>query len=557
MRTFSWLLLVMLWGCSSPVTDDVSRPPEFVDVATQTGIDFVHSHGAHGAYHYPETFGSGAAWLDTDGDGWLDLYLVNSGDIEQAPSPAGANQLWRNTGADGVLAFINVTEMAKAGDQGYGMGATSADVDANGQVDIFVTNVGANTLLMQTAGRYASVGAAVGVADPSWATAAAFFDADMDGDLDLVVINYVVFELDDVADCRQGRVRTYCDPDRYEPTTDLLYRNDGTDGGLPVMTEISLQAGLTGLGRGLGLALQDVDLDGDTDLYVANDGTANLLYENRTTMGSPVHLAEIGLQSGTRFNRDGRAEAGMGTDFGDINGDGWPELVVANFSRETNTLYRHAGDASSYSDATVSTRLAQASFQPLGFGLAFFDADADGDLDLAVANGHVLDRAADVDAGSRYEQPDQLFLYGPEGFVESSESLGAAWSEPRVSRALAPGDFDNDGDEDLLITSSGASPRLLRNDIEGGGWLSLTLQATAAGNHQGLGARVEAELPDGSMLYRQLHDGGSYLSGRARRIHLALGSAPSAVITVRWPGGGSDDWTLTPGAHLLVQGQAQ
>lgn len=547
-------LALVLVGCSGSTPEGPRLLPAFHDVAADVGIDFVHERGARGDYHYPETFGAGAAWLDFDADGWLDLYLVNGGDLEAGPSLAGANRLWRNTGAQGHLGLVDVTTSTGAGEPGYGMGVCAADIEADGDLDIFVTNVGANALLVQSGGRFADAAPAAGGADPRWGTGAAFFDADLDGDLDLAVINYVPFDLDDNADCRRGSVRTYCDPESYEPAADILYRNDSDDGG-PRLTDVTSKAGFTGLGRGLGLALTDVDLDGDTDVFIANDGTTNLLYRNDTSQGGRIHFAEVGLQAGVQFNLDGRAEAGMGTDFGDVDGDGWPDLVVANFSRETNTLYRHTGTGLVYVDDTIRHGLAQASFMPLGFGAAWFDADADGDLDLAVANGHVLDRAADIDDAGSYEQPDQLFLYDGDGFVDHSPRLGQAWSQPRVSRALVPGDFDNDGDEDLLITASGGAPRLLRNDLEGGSWLTLRLHSHAAGNRHALGARIVIDTGQ-SVLHRQMHGGGSYLAGRPPRVHVGLGTSISARVTVYWPGGGVEGWTLSAGDHDLVQGQA-
>ncbi len=545
--------MFFLGGCVEPARTGSASLPVFHDVAQEVGLTFVHVHGARGDYHYPETFGAGASWLDYDADGWLDLYLVNGGNLLATPSPAGRNELWHNTGGlTGAVRFEDVTVATESGEPGYGMAATGADVDADGDLDIFITNVGANALLLQADGRFVDRAVNVGVADRRWSTATAFFDADLDGDLDLAVINYVPFDLDENADCRIGAIRTYCDPARYELTADILYRNDSTIE-RPLLVDITSAAGFTGHGRGLGLALQDVDRDGDTDLFVANDGTANLLYRNDTPPGASIRLEEIGLQAGVHFNRHGRAEAGMGADFGDVDGDGWPELVVANFSRETNTLYRHSGIGLTYSDGTIPAHLAQASFQPLGFGAAFVDADGDGDLDLAVVNGHVLDHATIADAAASYEQPDQLFLNDGGIFQDVSSSLGEAWSEPMVSRALVPGDYDNDGDEDLLITSSGARPRLLRNDTLGNRWLSLRLRAAASGNRHGLGAQLIIRRPDVT-LYRQVQGGGSYLAGRPPQVHVGLGPYDTAEVTVAWPGGGFDTWTLISGDHILVQG---
>jgi hypothetical protein len=524
-------------------------------VARDVGLGFVHTNGAEGDYHYPETFGAGATWLDYDADGWLDLYLVNGGNLAAPPSAAAGNELWRNTGGFSAdIRFVDVTIATQSGEPGYGMAAAPADVDADGDLDIFVTNVGANALLVQSDARFSDLADSAGVADRRWGTATAFFDADLDGDLDLAVVNYVPFRLDDNPDCRQGTVRTYCDPESYEPTSDILYRNDSSVDGLR-MLDITSEAGFTGIGRGLGLALHDVDCDGDTDLFIANDGTANLLYRNDSQSSGNISFEEVGLQAGVNFNRDGRPEAGMGADFGDVDGDGWPELVVTNFSRETNTLYRHSGVGMTYADDTIKLGLAQASFQPLGFGAALVDVDGDGDLDLAVANGHVLDHARVVDEASSYEQPDQLFLYDGVAFVDASQRLGEAWAQPRVSRAVVPGDYDNDGDEDLLITSSSGSPRLMRNDVKRSNWLVLRLSAESVGNRQGMGSRIKIERPD-VILHRQLHAGGSYLAGRSPLVHIGMGPWSWAHVTVLWPGGGVGRWTLSPGYHDLVQGSS-
>ncbi len=232
------------------------------------------------------------------------------------------------------------------------MGAAAADVDGDGSVDLFVTNVGPNRLLLQRDRRFQERSAAAGIDDARWGTGTGFVDVDLDGDLDLVVVNYVPFDQERIPVCRRGSIHTYCDPDRYPGTRDLLYRNEGGGGDL-VMADVTLEAGLSGVGRGLGLAMADIDLDGDTDWFVANDSEANFLYRNDTGSGDLPRVTETGLAWGVRFNADGRAEAGMGADFGDVDGDGWPDLMVANFSRETNTLYRHGGrENTGYTDET-------------------------------------------------------------------------------------------------------------------------------------------------------------------------------------------------------------
>ena len=431
------------------------------------------------------------------------------------------------------------------------MGVAAADVDGDGGVDLFITNVGPNALLLQRDGRFEERAGPAGVADPRWGTGTGFVDVDLDGDLDLVVVNYVPFDAGRIPVCRRGSIRTYCDPDRYPGTGDLLYLNEGHTGE-PGMTDATLAAGLTGVGRGLGLAMADIDLDGDTDWFVANDGEANFLYRNDTGGGSP-RLTEVGLAWGVRFNGDGRAEAGMGSDFGDVDGDGWPDLVVANFSRETNTLYRHRGHPHvGYTDETRRRGIAPPSFLPLGFGALLFDADSDGDLDLAVANGHVLDRIADIDNGLAHAQPDQLLVNDGRGrFSEDRSWMTRA--RPLVSRALAAGDYDNDGDEDLIVTANGAAPRLLRNDRAGSTWLRLSLVSAQAGNRGALGARIEIQVGD-RVLHRQVHGAGSYLSASDPRVHIGLNGASGARVTVVWPDGTREWWQLPAGAHDLRQG---
>jgi hypothetical protein len=302
--------------------------------------------------------------------------------------------------------------------------------------------------------------------------------------------------------------------------------------------------------------MADIDLDGDTDLFVANDGEANFLYRNDSIAGEGLAFVESGLPSGTRFNAEGRAEAGMGTDFGDLDADGWPDLVVANFSRETNTLYRNSGTAGGiFVDETARRGVGAPSFLPLGFGAALLDADGDGDLDLAVANGHVLDRVADIDNGLTWAQPDQLFVNDGAGrFADASSALATAFRLPRVSRGLAVGDYDNDGDEDLVITSNGAGPRLLQNLLDPPHWLILRLRSDGPGNRDGYGARVQIGRGD-TILMRQVQSAGSYLAASDPRVTLALGHHQSASVTVHWPDGSARSWSLPAGDHTLSQRQ--
>lgn len=498
---------------------------QFVDVAQEVGLAFEHYNGFSGEYYYVETFGPGAAFFDYDGDGRQDIYLVNGTYLlGVAPDPLPGNRLYRNTGQG---TFTDVTAASGSGDTGYGMGCAAGDYDNDGDQDLYVTNFGANVLYRNEAdGHFSEVAASLGVGDKRWGSSSGFLDYDNDGDLDLFVVNYVDFELDGNVICQQGKVRSYCEPNVYEPSGDVLYRNDGESG----FVDITDEAGLTLKGRGLGVAFSDYDDDGDTDLYVANDGTMNFLYENR--QGSFV---EVGLEAGTRYNGEGTAEAGMGVDFGDGDGDGDQDLFVTNFSFETNTFYRNEGQGQ-FRDATTAANLATSTFKPLGFGTKLFDHDNDGDLDLFVANGHVMDRIDEVEEGHTYAQANQLLDNEGQGrFTDVSHMLGPHFVSAAVSRAVAVADYDDDGDVDLLVTNVSGPPALLRNDGGNEGhWLQIYLVGRK--QRDALGARVVVTAA-GRRQIRERQSGGSYLSSHDPRLHFGLGTAAQADVEVRWPDG--------------------
>lgn len=504
-----------------PDTADYScNPIQLVDVTQAAGLDFAHYNGFSGEYYYVETFGAGAAFLDVDGDGWLDLYLVNGAPLSgERPDPIPANRLYHNTGAGG---FADVTAASGAGHTGYGMGCAAADYDADGDVDLYVTNVGPNLLLRnEGAGRFADATAAVGGADARWGTSCGFLDYDLDGDLDLYTTNYVDFDPQKNIVCAEGGIRSYCEPKFYEPAGDVLYRNE--DG---QFRDVASEVGIIHKGRGLGVAFADYDLDGDTDIYVANDGTMNFLYQNQGN-----RFAEVGLYAGGRYNEDGLAEAGMGVEFGDWDNDGFQDVFVTNFAQETNTLYGNDGQGQFY-DITLRAGLAECSYKPLGFGTNFLDYDNDGDLDLFVANGHVMDKITQVHPDHAYPQPNQV-LCNQRGtrFVDVSTRLGPALAAAAVSRGSATADYDNDGDLDLLVTNVAATPNLLRND--GGNrqhWLTIQLGGTS--QH----ARV-AVTAGGQRQVKERQAGGSYLSSSDPRLHFGLGEATRATVEIRWPDG--------------------
>ncbi|MBT7550398.1 MAG: CRTAC1 family protein, partial [Gemmatimonadetes bacterium] len=472
---------------------------------------------------YIETFGGGAAFFDYDNDGWLDLYLVNGTYIKgYPPDPLPVNKLYRNIG-DGH--FSDITAISNLADSQYGFGVSAADYDADGDQDLFIANYGPNTFYRNDGTAFSEIGATIGVDDPRWGSSAGFLDYDADGDLDLFVANYVHFSLTDNTVCKQGKVRSYCQPDVYEPTSDLLYRNDGT-----AFSNITAAAGIALKGRGLGVAFSDYDLDGDTDIYVANDGNMNFLYDNRQG-----YFSEVGLTAGTRYNEYGHADAGMGVDFGDYDSDGDQDLFVTNFTKETNNLYRNEGQGD-FTLATSATGLAGPSLKPLGFGTRFFDYDLDADLDLFVANGHVVDQIAAADPEQTYYQSNQMFR-NEDGtrFADISSELGTDFTAANVGRATAVADYDNDGDPDLLVTTVANAPRLLRNDGSNHRhWLLVEL--VGARHPDALGARVTVITGDRRQV-RERQSGGSYLASHDPRLHFGLDTATRADIEIRWPDG--------------------
>lgn len=439
----------------------------FVDITSESGVDFVHDAGLSAEKHLPETMGAGAALVDVDGDGDLDLYVLQGGPMRgggAAPGefvePAGelpTNRLYLN---DGAGRFEDATARSgAAAHTGYAMGVTAGDVNGDGHVDFYVTNLGADVLLLGDGrGGFVDGTSRARLGDTRWTTAATFFDADGDGDLDLYVTGYVLVDLAHPAWCgeRKPGYRSACHPDAYAGLQDRLWINRG-DGTFEDRTEANGVA--DSFGKGLGVIAIDVEADGDLDLYVANDSTENRLWLNRGdgTFEDGTLLAGVGV------DERGRTEAGMGLASGDVDGDGDVDLFVTNFDEESNTLYQNLGRAL-FADATIKAGLEAPSWLPVGFGCVLEDFDLDGDLDLAVANGHIIDNIALYHDGKSHAQLAQLFENSGAGrFVERKDAAGALGAEPFVGRGLYAGDLDGDGDADLVLTNCGGRARLFRN----------------------------------------------------------------------------------------------
>ena len=528
--------MVLLFCCNA------AAQSRFVDIAQSAGVDFVHRSGATGARYLPETYGSGAAFLDFDGDGVLDLYLVNAGRLpELSNAPEAANALFRNEGAG---RFADVTLAAGVGDRGYGMGAAVGDYDNDGWADLYVTNFGANALFHNRGeGRFADVTDAAGVGCLGWGTSAAFADVDLDGDLDLFVGNYLDYPTKDPLVCRIGNSeeRLYCDPRKFDGQVDRLYINEGR-----AFADRTAEYGLVSTaGKELGVVFGDYDQDGDPDLYLANDLVPNMLYRN-----DGARFVNRGLASGTSLNGEGVAEAGMGVDMGDADGDGDLDLFVTNFQWESNTLYSNLGGGF-FADATVTSGITRASMAFLGFGTGFFDCDNDGDLDLFVANGHVYDNVEKVDRAAEYAQRNQLLENDGAGTFVDRGDRGPGLALVQVSRGAAFGDIDSDGDLDIAVNNSNERPALLRNDADVGGWLGLRLRG-AASNRDAIGARIELTA-SGRTLVREVRRNASYLSSNDPRVLFGLGNAEVAErVEIRWPSGTVQVVEGLPGRQYVV-----
>jgi hypothetical protein len=497
-----------------------------------------------------ETMGSGAGIFDFDGDGRMDIYWINGGALPGYSGPPPRNQLYRNLGG---LRFEEVTERAGLGGSGWMMGVTFGDYDNDGDSDVYVTAFGPNLLFRNDGdGTFTDVSAAAGVACPLWSASAAFGDYDRDGDLDLYVSNYVDFTLEGNKYCGNLRLqqRAYCHPDVYNGVPPVLYRNNG-DG---TFSDVTKAAGVyRSDGKGLGVIWTDVDLDGDPDLYGANDSTINYLFRNNGD-GS---FEDVSLFSGAGYSEDGKAQAGMGVDSGDLDGDGRPELFVTNLDLETNTLYQNQGEAS-FADVTYRAGLAEPSLLFVGFGTAFDDYDGDGWQDILVVNGHIIDNIHLFKDNVTYAQRGMVFRnLGGAKFAEVTGACGAI-NQVRVSRGLALGDLDDDGDRDLLISRNNDSASLLRND--GGNrnhWLRVVLQGRRS-NRDGFGARVTL-LAGGRTQVRETRSASSYLSQSDPRPLFGLGPAQEVErLEVAWPSGVVDRLEKLPVDRTVtvIEGEA-
>jgi hypothetical protein len=507
-------------------------PPQFVDITRQAGISFHHTNGASPEKHLVETMGSGGLFFDYDGDGWIDLFLVDGGSVVADADTArrARHRLYHNRG-NGT--FADVTDRSGIQHREYGMGACAGDYDGDGLPDLYITSDGPNALYRNRGdGTFTDVTATAHVGEPRFSASCAFADLDRDGDLDLWVTNYVAAEHAHspfCGDARQG-LRFYCHPLKYDPLPSTVYRNDG--GG--VFTDVSAVSGVGALrSNGLGVVIVDADDDGWPDVFVANDTMPNFLFHNAGHM----RFVETGLASGVAFAADGRARAGMGIDAADYDGDGRLDLVITNLDFEMHTLQRGLPHGL-FAYASAESGIGYPTLPFVGFGVAFLDYDNDGQLDIAIANGHILDNAPRFRPGSTYAQRKLLFRQAtPRRFLEVGRTVGAAFAAEKVGRGLSTGDVDNDGDLDLLVTNNGQDAELLRNDGGNRGHALLVRLRGSGANTDAVGARVRVTA-GGRTQTRDVKAGSSYLSQNDLRAHVGLGLATTVErVEVRWPSG--------------------
>ncbi|HXU37414.1 MAG TPA: CRTAC1 family protein [Blastocatellia bacterium] len=507
-----------------------SGPIQFTDVTAQAGIRFKHNSGAFGKKYLPETVGSGCAFLDYDNDGWQDILLVNSMNWPDHKGQKSFPALYHNN-RNGT--FTDVTKDAGLAVELYGLGCAIADFDNDGNVDIYITCLGANHLFRNLGGgKFQDVTARAGVGDTGFSTGALWFDYDKDGKLDLFVCNYVEWSIDKDLYCTlDGKNKSYCTPESYKGHSATLYHNKG-DG---TFEDVTQRAGLFDpTCKSLGIAMIDFDNDGWMDLFVANDTQPNKLYRNN---GNGT-FTDAAMTAGVAFSEAGVARAGMGVDAADYDGSGRASLIIGNFSNEMMALYHNEGTGLFIDEAPTST-IGQNTLLTLTFSCFFFDYDLDGLQDVFAANGHVSDDINTVQPKVTYAEPPHLFRnLGKKKFEEVTSKLGAAIQKAMVARGAAYGDFDNDGDLDLLVTSSNGPARLLRND--GGNQNNMIRVKTigAGSNRDGIGAKVTVKSSTGRTLWSIVKTGSSYCSQSELPLTFGLGKAEKvASIEVIWPGG--------------------
>lgn len=512
-------------------------PQTFEDATTKSGILFKQEASHTSQKYLPESMVGGVAMFDYDNDGWLDLFFVNGAKLLD-PMPHGAapdksdprywNRLYKNN-RDGT--FTDVTE--KAGLQGrfYGMGVATGDYDNDGNVDLLVTNLGGNILYHNNGdGTFTDVTAKANVGGGGWCTGACFVDYDRDGHLDLIVSRYVEWDFSKNVFCggHEPGYRAYCHPDQFNPITHLVFHNNG-DG---TFTDVSKKSCIANSpGKGLGIAISDFDGDGWPDIFIANDSVAEQLFRNK----HDGTFEEVALMSGLAYDQNGHVFAGMGADFGDYDNSGWPSVFVNALANQKYKLFHNVKGL--FEDVTDSIGLGGLTISHSGWGAKWIDFDNDGRLDLFIAQGHVMDNIELTEPRLRYREPPLLLKNELTGFRNVSAQAGKVFSVPMAARGAAFGDLNNDGLVDVAINCNDSAALILHNVCsDKNHWLTLNLIGTAS-NRDGIGSKIRLITEDGKQQTRFVSTAGSYISASDKRAHFGLGLSKKAQVEITWPSG--------------------
>ncbi len=517
---------------SSPAAEPADCRIRLADVTGKTGIQFRHNHGGSGQGYIVEGMVAGLVTFDYDGDGWIDIYFLNGaalkGTILDTPP---RNALYRN---NGDWTFSDVTEQAGVGNEGYGLGVTAGDYDNDGDPDLYLNNFGPNVLYRNNGdGTFSDVTEEAGVANGNKVGAGTcFLDVENDGDLDLYVANYVDFTYENHVPIMIGGRAYQAGPQYYDPIGAALYRNDGAG----TFTDVSGPSGIGAhAGPGMGTVCGDFDDDGDTDIYVCNDGAANFLFVND---GHGV-FTESGLVAGVAYDFDGKENSSMGVDCGDVDNDGRPDLFATNYQSEMPVLYHNLGEGL-FEDATSAAKITSDLYPHVTWGTALVDLDNDGDRDIFIACGH-FDRIEEIDDRTSLKVPNYVLMNTGKGrFVDVSKVCGDGLQVVESSRGVGVDDLDNDGDLDVVVLNSNASPSILRNELAGNDhWLEIALEGVRC-NRGAVGAKVRVVAGD-LVQVAEVRSGRGYQSHFGSRLHFGLGERKSVDrVEVRWPGGATE-----------------
>ena len=513
-----------------------------LDVAAQAGIQFRHNSGAYGGKLLPETLGSGCAFLDYDGDGWQDILLINSMDWPGHKRQRSTLRLYRNN-QNGT--FTDVTRRAGLDIEMYGMGVAVGDYNNDGFPDILITCVGQNHLFKNTGkGTFTDVTLSSGLGGrQALSTSALWFDYDGDGLLDLFVCNYVKWSPEHDVFCNlDGKQKSYCTPEAYRGETCWLFHNRGNGS----FEDVTAKCGIfDSSSKSLGVAMLDYDGDGWPDLFVANDTQPNKLYRN-------LHdgtFKDVAVEAGVAFSAEGKARAGMGVDVADFDGSGKPGIAVTNFDNEMIGLFRPLGHGI-YQDVATQAGVGIPSMNTLGFGCVFADLDLDGSVDLVVANGHIDETVRNIRGNVGYAQPPQLFMNDGRGlFHDVASEMDASFSRPKVGRGLCCGDFDRDGDLDILMTTNNGPAYLFRNDLQSKNRSIRFRLIGTKSNRDAIGASVQVHTGSSSQS-RLVKGGSSYLSQSELPVTFGLGKRDSIdSVVIQWPSGRTEEFKNLAAGH--------